>query len=1070
MRLFVKSLPKIVEPKIRDREPGMIKTLRYTISYIRFNFFAFLLNVLTIGIAGVSILAFGYLAYAGYQEAKKKLDVSQAKKIVVSCLSDERFDESRRFNAKKIEEVKKLPWVDTAIELVRQQVYLSIKGIDPQPSPLEGTVPHDPEIDPMLMEWGRNVSSEDAEEIVVTSPLLADLCRSVKGSSSTASMSRPDTIQLTVRHTAGNEEKDLTREYQLVGILNSKTKRAFIPLQRAKYLEMWCSDKINDMPEVGGKIPQPEIEVKAGRLYTSNETSAEALEQARKHFQIELKEIFSCHEPVMGEVGELRVTHKDNAPFLMADVVKLQSMLPDDVNIFSGSLIKANLQLDRREVPGATLQAFAASDPRLKNFKMMDGSAVSEAINTPFNVVVSKNLVSRYLPYGIDTQPSLLVDSGSFKASLMIVGATENFIGDAPFDALCSLDTLGRLGQKIEFNKLCLVVITNPKTARRMKDGDYQVEKGQKPKTFPIIEKKDGWGFSDSSVKTDYAPVDIDHKSTATTRVENLYHSDYPSDYCAITMITGDRDLVRKFLKDYLSDTKSQVIELSVVDGCKIYNSDKTKSAVIAFCNPEDISSSKLPWAYDSYDLESGRGLASEDDFSYDYSIKIGENSLDLRRIYKVFPPGYILFSQKKMSVLLPALQQLQNKKVPIGEYSPNFLDVIVNNPVNYGKVKTAIEGQGLAIKEVHEPKSIEVSCFEFNSKKSPNGTISRQLMDSLKADRTFLDVCPNIEVKAVISGLPPENKFSFVGSFVDDRLKINTPIKFGTWLLGESINEVVLSEKVLVNSAKDPKTLIGKSVTLVFEREAKRSYSEPTLDIECIVSGVTSSDVSYMSLDLVKKVYLWQVGRMPYNERKGTFVSSEILYDKSGHESCKIYVKSVNDVRPAVSYIRNTLGYDTEDYLKDQERVRELGKILFFLVAMIVIGSVISGILNVLITTLMNTKTRIYEIGVLRAHGASNKFIKRIFFQLGLIMGVTSFIVAFSLTPLVIELISFSIKTGFSVELGKIMSVPFLSADYWWLYAIGLVITVIFCLFGVFWSAMLACKTPIVKALISRE
>ena len=196
----------------------------------------------------------------------------------------------------------------------------------------------------------------------------------------------------------------------------------------------------------------------------------------------------------------------------------------------------------------------------------------------------------------------------------------------------------------------------------------------------------------------------------------------------------------------------------------------------------------------------------------------------------------------------------------------------------------------------------------------------------------------------------------------------------------------------------------------------------------------------------------------------------SEILYDKSGHESCKIYVKSVNDVRPAVSYIRNTLGYDTEDYLKDQERVRELGRILFFLVAMIVIGSVISGILNVLITTLMNTKTRIYEIGVLRAHGASNKFIKRIFFQLGLIMGVTSFIVAFSLTPLVIELISFSIKTGFSVELGKIMSVPFLSTDYWWLYVIGLVITVIFCLFGVFWSAMLACKTPIVKALISRE
>ncbi|MFA4871527.1 MAG: FtsX-like permease family protein [Patescibacteria group bacterium] len=1056
-----------IKPKDRDKEPGAIKTLRYTISYIRFNFFAFLLNILTIGIAGISIMAFGYLAYAGYQEARSKLENSQTKKIIVSCVADERLDETKRFNAKKIEEMKKLPWVVVAFERVCQNVYLNISGGDPKLSYIEGTIPHDPEIDPLSMEWGGGVSSQDSEEIVVTSSLLDELIRPAMGRAGESRALRPEVIRLTVRRTAGNEEKDFRREYQLVGVLNSKIKKAFIPLRQAKYLEMWCGSKIDDMPVVGGKISQPEIEVKTGRLYVSSNISGETLDQAKKHFQIDLKEIFSYREPVIGDIGEMRIFRKDNQAFYNADIAKLQSLLPNDVNIFSGNQVKATFRLEQREVKGAILQAFSLNDPRLRNLKMMDNKGIDTAITSLYSVVISKDLASRHLPYGLESQPDLVVEIGPFPVSLKIVGASEGYINDTPFDALCSLDTFNCLNLNVELKKFCLVVMTNRATAKRLKNGDYPVKKGQTAKTFPIIEKKIKTWDSDPSSKTVHSAAGADRRDSATAQINSSNSSFDAGDYCAIAALEGDRGSISKFIKDHFNDPKVEVIELSVVGNCKVLSGDKTREAEIAFCNPEEISHSQLPWAYRSYPLESGSGLASEEDFPSDYSIGIGDTRLDLVKIDQVFPRGYILVGQKKMSVLLPGLQKLEAKKSTDGEYLPGFLDVTINNPVSYENVKAAIEGQGLIVKEVRVPKNIQVTCYQFSSLQ-PDGKISRQLISSLKADRTFLDVCPEIKIEAAIGGLPLENKFSFIGSYVDDRIKTNIPVKLGGWLTGSSPNEVMLPEKMLANTSKDPKNLIGESVTLIFERQVKRSYGEPTLDVKCAVAGITTDDHGYLPLDLVKRAYLWQTGRLPYNERSGTFVSSENLYDKSGHESCKIYVRNIADVRPAVNYLRQDLGYDTEDYLKDQERIRELGRILTFLVMMIVVGNVISGILNVVITTLMNTKTRIYEIGILRAHGASNRLIKRIFFQLGLMMGFASFAVAFAAAPLVIELIAFSIKKAFSVELTRIMSVPFISFDYWWLHLLGLLITVLFCVFGVFWSALLACKTPIVKALIS--
>src|SRR5262249_4052831 len=77
------------------------------------------------------------------------------------------------------------------------------------------------------------------------------------------------------------------------------------------------------------------------------------------------------------------------------------------------------------------------------------------------------------------------------------------------------------------------------------------------------------------------------------------------------------------------------------------------------------------------------------------------------------------------------------------------------------------------------------------------------------------------------------------------------------------------------------------------------------------------------------------------------------------------------------------------------QEGLQRLGRILVFLVGFFALGCVLNAAITVLITTLMSVRSRLWEIGILRAHGLSSRDVLSLFAIQGVVIGGGAFLAA---------------------------------------------------------------------------
>jgi ABC-type lipoprotein release transport system permease subunit len=130
------------------------------------------------------------------------------------------------------------------------------------------------------------------------------------------------------------------------------------------------------------------------------------------------------------------------------------------------------------------------------------------------------------------------------------------------------------------------------------------------------------------------------------------------------------------------------------------------------------------------------------------------------------------------------------------------------------------------------------------------------------------------------------------------------------------------------------------------------------------------------------------------------------------------------------------------------------------------VFGCVLNAAITVWITTMMNVKSKTWEIGILRAHGVGDRDVLGIFGTQGLLVGAGAFAVAAVAVWLLEPILRAGVSYAFSLKAGGVLTGSPFEPSLWWLPATVLAVSVGFSLVGVLLPAVFACRLSPVEAM----
>lgn len=329
----------------------------------------------------------------------------------------------------------------------------------------------------------------------------------------------------------------------------------------------------------------------------------------------------------------------------------------------------------------------------------------------------------------------------------------------------------------------------------------------------------------------------------------------------------------------------------------------------------------------------------------------------------------------------------------------------------------------------------------------------------------TFAAARPHLEVIATVAG----EEVKLIASDPDDPERYADVPTDGRWLRPRTAEQVVLprSAALALAGERGIRELVGTTVPVRLRRTLGGGHEPLTLSLR--VAGIVDGPNGYILDRLAVNATLWQQGKMVHSESRREFVSPEELALRAGHVRCTVFAESAEAVAGVVKTLERR-GYRTESRLADQEALRWLGRVLVFVVGFFVLGCILNAAITVWITTMMNVKSKTWEVGILRAHGVGDCDVLGIFGTQGLLVGAGAFAVAVAAVWLLEPVLRSGVRYAFALKAdGVLMGSPF-EPSLWWLPATVLAVSVGFSLIGVLVPAVFACRLSPVEAMRRRE
>lgn len=1014
----------------RKNNGGLAGVLTYVTASMRSRKGTSFINIVVMAVAVTVLFVFAFMSIHQCRQAEAALNSASATQITAKCnVSDTKEDiESKKFTDNVLKEIREIPEVAVAYPCVNLSVYISFNGKEVFTWG-EGIIPDDPLTSSAAMAKGRGLKDNSALEVVITSALFNELV----GTNEYDLFK--DHISAWVTRIKGSREEKWEHEYKIVGIINSSDKIIYFPLDHMKRMNLWVAHSLDDNTVEGSVESLADLPLDSGRVFV--EDSRGSLEKAKdkmeNHFRVEYTEAFRYDQPVIDKGGlRFLVFPQENK---MRD---FQYTLPFDAKRQAVKAITLGASVAKGEPSPVSICAFKGS----VGLSGLIGDNLSEQLTSAkdFTGLITSGCLQKIAP-GAKLPITVSLDSGVFAVNLEITGVIE----DEHFENThiwVTSENFGLIVGRVRTQPVSLFLTKS----REMVSG---------------IKFSSSFGSSQDNFSISENVVRMKPRTTIKNSSEGTYGYITDGDeYQALLSFRGFKEGVSGALPINAEEGDSlvEIREVCQVEG----ELDDDPKISVQVASADEINSLGVNWGKVFSELSLSEGLASKS-FEKD-SVIIDGRTISLRKVAP-FPDNTVLVKSGIISK-----NEVKSKGTYISttdcelDYTSGYL-VSANDQDTYEKSLLLAESQQCTVHLLNLPKSKSVICFNIESKDDPESL--RSILSSKYF--AFLEQAPNMQVE-----LKPTNLFlpaSFIGSYKDDRLQNGEPFKLlaGKWLSGAKGEIVLPLASVPSDKVDSLSSIIGTKINFLCERKVKRSVTEPPIRFECEVVGIVSGEKGVMDLERVKQVQRWQYAKIDFNRENNEFFSPISNYLSSGSPSAKIFAKTAMDVEPLVTILERRFGYDTVNSLGQRKEYEEMVRGYILLVGLIFMCTIVGGIITVASTSLLNTKTKLYEIGILRSHGVSTTYILALFLLEGAIIGFVAFVVAMLMTPVFVDMVQ-SLYEATGQESSSLDSSLFFQSDMIWLHGLGFVISVFFCLGGVLISAIWACRVPVVKALSSRQ
>lgn len=365
----------------------------------------------------------------------------------------------------------------------------------------------------------------------------------------------------------------------------------------------------------------------------------------------------------------------------------------------------------------------------------------------------------------------------------------------------------------------------------------------------------------------------------------------------------------------------------------------------------------------------------------------------------------------------------------------------------------------------------------------------------SFKKMANVADVSPSVTVgfrKMYVKGETKKRWASFTGLEAGTKV-ISIPIIAGRELQRGDIGKVVVGTDALRvwGYTEKPKEIIGKKIVVqtdgyysgwgadvpkppqngddkAYWEELQRKIVEFEMEVVGVTGSTTTDNQNFITLDFAKELSVerrWEYKQSDKNYSSGessAYLKTSSRIDDNGYSSVLVKVNNPDNVAAIADQIEKT-GYGTttsKEALADfMDMLNGLSIILSIIggIALFVAGI---GIIN---TMVMSMYERTYEIGVMRACGATRSAIRRLFtFEAALIGfwgGVFGLIVCYGLAKIANYYIAIYLpKLGLPADIGLVFP--------YWLVLGTLAFTTLIGMMAGIYPAFRAAKLDPVEAL----
>lgn len=386
---------------------------------------------------------------------------------------------------------------------------------------------------------------------------------------------------------------------------------------------------------------------------------------------------------------------------------------------------------------------------------------------------------------------------------------------------------------------------------------------------------------------------------------------------------------------------------------------------------------------------------------------------------------------------------------------------------VQFQRERQRLAAVGIRLETVTAVREETFVRYRIQDADRQDGSLDAKLITVVGMSRpVFRDAVPHHAEQATIGGAA----VTVEGSSAADLRRFEQPMLCGRWLAQRVEADEIVLPAWLARRAFPRRALhdcLGQVLHVRFHRR-QRVSAGPSLVLPLLVAGVVEGDTTFATFDFLRNVALWRQNNVVYNSTKNEFELPRDIYRRSGHVRCNIYARDQESVGPLVARLE-AAGYRTENSLGEQAGLRKLAAALLLLIASFVLGCVGNAVITVAIATMMNVRAKLWEIGILRAHGAGAGDLLGILSIQGALIGSAAFVVGCAVVitgePALRRLLDQAFRLPLTASGPSICS-PSLA----WLFALVFVVSASSSMIGVLVPAIRACRIAPVEALTRRE